>query len=92
MGCHLVKTAVLLATYNGSAYLPGLLNSLAGQTDPDFTVLMQDDGSSDSTAELLSAVSGRDSRFVFAAEQENTWAPPATLFPCFARPGRIICS
>ncbi len=64
-----MKTAVLLATYNGSAYLPGLLGSLAGQTDPDFTVLMQDDGSSDSTAELLSAVSERDSRFVFAAEQ-----------------------
>ena len=69
MGCHLVKTAVLLATYNGSTYLPGLLDSLAGQTDPGFTVLMQDDGSTDTTPELLRSFSDRDSRFVFAAEQ-----------------------
>ena len=64
-----MKTAVLLAAYNGSAYLPGLLDSLAGQTDPDFTVLMQDDGSADSTPELLRSFSERDSRFVFAGEQ-----------------------
>ena len=69
MGCHLVKTSVLLAAYNGSVYLPGLLDSLAAQTDPDFTVLMQDDGSSDNTPALLRSVSERDSRFVFAAEQ-----------------------
>ena len=69
MGCHLVKTAVLLAAYNGSAYLPALLDSLCGQTDPDFTVVMQDDGSTDATPGLLSEIAGRDSRFVFGSEQ-----------------------
>ena len=69
MGCHLVKTAVLLATYNGSMYLPGLLDSLASQTDPDFTVLVQDDGSTDSTPDLLRSAAERDSRFAFAVEQ-----------------------
>ena len=54
MGCHLVKTAVLLTAYNGSAHLPALLDSLLAQTDPDFTVLMQDDGSTDDTVALLS--------------------------------------
>ena len=69
MGCHLVTTAVLLAVWNGSAHLPELLDSLLSQTDPDFTVLMQDDGSEDTTPDLLKEVSGRDRRFIFGAEQ-----------------------
>ena len=69
MGCHLVKTAVLLTAYNGSAYLPALLDSLLAQTDPGFTVMMQDDGSSDRTPELLREIAGRDERFVFGTEQ-----------------------
>ena len=69
MGCHLVKTAVLLAAYNGSRFLPPLLNSLKNQTDPDFTVIMQDDGSLDNTPDLLRAAAEEDSRFVFGAEQ-----------------------
>lgn len=55
--------AVLLAVYNGARYLPALLDSLRGQDDPDFTVLMRDDGSSDGSAALLKAVTGEDKRF-----------------------------
>lgn len=69
MGDHVVKTSVLLTAYNGSNHLPVLLESLAAQTDRDFTVLMQDDGSSDETPSLLSAVSKHDNRFVFGNEQ-----------------------
>lgn len=69
MGCHLVKTEVLLAACNGSRHLPELLDSLAAQTDPDFTVVMQDDGSEDDTPFLLREYSSRDSRFVFGKEQ-----------------------
>ena len=64
-----MKTAVLLATFNGSAFLPALLGSLCSQTDPDFTVLMQDDGSEDGTQQLLDKISAQDSRFVFGNEQ-----------------------
>ena len=60
---------MLLAAWNGSAYLPALLDSLCAQTDPDFTVIMQDDGSTDGTPGLLQETAGRDSRFVFGAEQ-----------------------
>ena len=69
MGDHLVKTAVLLAAFNGSAHLPGLLESLRSQTDPDFIVLMQDDGSTDNTPALLKKAAAQDERFVFASEQ-----------------------
>ena len=69
MGDHLVKTAVLLAAFNGSAHLPELLESLRSQSDRDFFVLMQDDGSTDGTQAILSEAAARDSRFLFGAEQ-----------------------
>ncbi|MBP5726112.1 MAG: glycosyltransferase, partial [Clostridia bacterium] len=64
-----MKTAVLLAAFNGSAHLPGLLESLRSQTDPDFIVLMQDDGSSDDTPAILREIAALDDRFVFTPEQ-----------------------
>ena len=69
MGDHLVKTAVLLATFNGSRHLPGLLDSLRVQSDADFIVIMQDDGSSDNTPDLLKEAAALDRRFIFGAEQ-----------------------
>ena len=64
-----MSTAVLMTAYNGSRYLPALLASLASQTDPCFTVIMQDDGSADDTPALLDETAARDSRFVFGSEQ-----------------------
>ena len=69
MGCHLVKTAVLLTAFNGGAHLPGLLDSLCAQSDPDFFVIMQDDGSTDGTPEILKNIASQDNRFVFGSEQ-----------------------
>ena len=64
-----MKTVILLTAYNGAEHLPDLLDSLLGQTDPDFSVLMQDDGSSDTTPALLREISARDPRFTFGREQ-----------------------
>ena len=75
MGCHLVKTAVLLTTYNGSKHLPTLLDSLLTQNDPDFTVLLQDDGSEDDTVALLTGICAKDPRFSFGTEQEQHLGP-----------------
>lgn len=45
--------AILLATYNGSRYLPEQLDSIARQTHSDWHLLVSDDGSSDDTLEVL---------------------------------------
>ena len=54
---------ILLATYNGGKYLPEFLDSLLAQSDDDFVLRVRDDGSKDSTLEVLegyrSAFSGR---------------------------------
>ena len=68
MGDHLVKTLILLAVYNGEKHLPQLLDSLKSQTDQDFTVLVQDDGSDDGTPSLLSELFRSDPRFVCGSE------------------------
>ena len=68
MGDHVVKTQVLLAAYNGENHLPELLDSLCAQTDAGFSVLVQDDGSSDRTPELLAEIIRKDSRFSAGSE------------------------
>ena len=56
MGVEVVKAStVALAAWNGERYLPALLRSLREQTDPDFQVLIRDDGSTDGTLALLRA-------------------------------------
>ena len=75
MGYFLVKTAVLLAAYNGEKDLPLLLASLREQTFSAFTVLMQDDGSKDGTLALLEDAARQDPRFTLAARQGEHLGP-----------------
>lgn len=44
---------ILLATYNGGPYLKELLDSILAQTFRDWKLIVRDDGSSDSTPDIL---------------------------------------
>ncbi|HIA04389.1 MAG TPA: glycosyltransferase family 2 protein [Myxococcales bacterium] len=56
---------VLLATFNGELYLDALLTSIFSQTHTKFTVVARDDGSSDSTLDILQEYAARfESRLV----------------------------
>lgn len=48
-----MKLAILLATYNSSRYLAEQLDSLENQIYRDFTLYIRDDGSTDSTLQIL---------------------------------------
>jgi glycosyltransferase involved in cell wall biosynthesis len=48
-----VRVNVLLATYNGSEFLRGQLDSIESQTLPVSRITMRDDGSTDNTLSLL---------------------------------------
>ncbi|MDB5988690.1 MAG: glycosyl transferase, family 2 [Herbaspirillum sp.] len=47
------SSVVLLATYNGAAYLPDFLDSLIAQNTSDFKVIVRDDGSSDASLDII---------------------------------------
>ena len=66
-------TDILLATYNGGAYLGAQLDSLLAQTEGDFTLRVRDDGFSDDTAEVLRAYAPRfGDRFVLLPTDRPT--------------------
>ncbi len=47
------RVAILLATFNGAAYLPAQLDSLIGQLHRNWTVFWHDDGSEDATEAIM---------------------------------------
>lgn len=59
-----MKIAILLATYNSQIYLKEQLDSLLNQSYKDFIVYIRDDGSSDSTIEIVKSYCNRYSNFV----------------------------
>ena len=53
------RVAILLATFNGAAYLPAQLDSLIGQLHRNWTVFWHDDGSTDTTEAIMDAFRAR---------------------------------
>lgn len=47
------KVSVILSSFNGAQYLPQQLDSLVGQSYPDMTIQVRDDGSTDGTIGIL---------------------------------------
>ena len=55
---------ICLATYNGDKYLPDLIRSIQNQSFKDWCLLVSDDGSIDSTLDILNEYFNRDSRIL----------------------------
>lgn len=47
------QVVILLASYNGAAYLPAQLDSIAAQTHRDWQLIVSDDGSQDATRQIV---------------------------------------
>lgn len=54
--------SIAMATYNGQKYLREQLDSILNQTISDFELVVSDDGSKDSTLEILKEYADKDSR------------------------------
>lgn len=63
----------IVATWNRAGLLPRALDSVLAQTDPDWEVIVVDDGSSDGTADVMAPYL-RDRRFLFETRpHEGPW-------------------
>lgn len=58
----MVSLSVIVPIYNNEAYLPSALDSIINQTLGDIEIICIDDGSTDSTPEILKKYSDKDSR------------------------------
>ena len=68
MRFHTDHVAVLLATFNGAAYLPQQLDSVLAQSCTDWELFAHDDGSRDGTAEILAAYAAAEPRRIHPVE------------------------
>lgn len=59
-----MKLAILMATYNGERYLQEQIESLYAQTEKNWTLYVQDDGSTDATLSILEDNRRRHSNIV----------------------------
>lgn len=62
---------ILLATYQGEKYLRELLESLINQTHKNISILVSDDGSTDSTWDIIKEYALKDSRIIPLSNTRN---------------------
>lgn len=74
---QLPSVTVLMPVYNGAAYIREAVDSILNQTHDDFEFLIVNDGSTDSTAQILDELALQDARLRIV-HQENR-DQPATL-------------
>jgi glycosyltransferase involved in cell wall biosynthesis len=82
--------SILLPCYNASSTLEETLSCLAAQSYPNFEVICVDDGSTDDTAAILDAWSGRDPRFVVLKSDHGGIVKAANLGLEFCRAPIIV--
>jgi glycosyltransferase involved in cell wall biosynthesis len=70
------RVSIGLPVYNGERYLPAALDSLLGQTYPDFELVISDNASTDRTEEICRAAAARDARVRYHRNERNIGGSP----------------
>lgn len=66
-----MKINIVMSTYNGERYLADQIKSIQQQTFTDWNLLIRDDGSKDTTPEIIRAFAAQDKRIRFINDGEN---------------------
>jgi CDP-glycerol glycerophosphotransferase len=67
--------SIVVPYYNVAAYVADCLESIAAQTFRNFEVILVDDGSTDTTAEIVDRFCGSDGRFQVVRQQNEGLGP-----------------
>ena len=66
---NIPHVAVLLSSYNGERYIEEQIHSILAQQDVRVTLYVRDDGSSDSTVEIVARLASMHSNIIFNVER-----------------------
>ena len=84
------KVNILLSTYNGERFISEQLDSLLNQTYPNITIHIRDDGSNDSTVDLINRyMSGNNSISFSAGDNIGVVRSFMQLLACSGNPGEL---
>lgn len=75
---RLPKATVVVPVYNVEKYLQKCVDSILAQTEPDFELLLVDDGSTDGSGGLCDKLSERDGASGSSTRKTRAWAAPGT--------------
>ena len=73
------KVAVVLPVYNTARYLRECLDSILAQSYKNFVVFAVDDGSTDTSGQILNEYTAKDQRIVTFHKKTVACPPPETL-------------
>lgn len=82
--------SVVVATFQRSALLPGLVRSLLGQQGVDHEVILVDNGTTDGTTELLADLAAQDPRLRVLRVESNRGPAPARNLGWKAARGSLV--
>jgi glycosyltransferase involved in cell wall biosynthesis len=85
----MVKLSVVLAVFNGADALPASLESILGQSEGDFELIVVDDGSTDATPAILPQYAARDPR-IRVIVQANAGLTRSLIRGCAAARADVI--
>ena len=83
------RLTVGVPVYNGERFLPAALDSLLGQTVGDMIILVGDNASTDSTADIISSYAASDSRVRRVRHAQNLGAARNYSVLCEMAKGRV---
>jgi glycosyltransferase involved in cell wall biosynthesis len=74
---NMPKISVILATYNGTAFIASAIESVISQTWRDLELIVVDDGSTDNVGEIIKSFSRRDPRVKYVRNGRNIGFQPS---------------
>lgn len=86
----MAKISAVMSVYNGAASLAATLESILGQTESDFELILIDDASSDASPAILSRYAARDARVRVLRNDENRGLTRSLILGCQAARGEYI--
>ena len=81
--------SVIIPAYNAAATLRSTVDSVLDQTDPDFEIIIINDGSSDETFHIMLDIAGEDSR-IRIASQPNAGVSATRNFGASIAEGHLL--